>query len=123
MLALAPSTPRRRESLRPLTASSIPLRAGLCSDRRAQLVRPLVERCKIVLAGFDELGRFSGQEGQERRERQDGREEQDGREGQEKSARLKRARGRWLHSDRARLSCAAVTTSVCDTGRFPRSLG
>jgi 2-dehydro-3-deoxygluconokinase len=32
------------------------LRAGLWgSDRRAELVRPLVERCHLVLAGFEEL--------------------------------------------------------------------
>ena len=37
------------------------LRAGLWgSDRRAALVRPFVERCDLVLAGFDELAEILG---------------------------------------------------------------
>jgi 2-dehydro-3-deoxygluconokinase len=40
------------------------LRAGLWgSDRRASLVRPFVERCDLVLAGFDELAEVLGAEG------------------------------------------------------------
>ena len=40
------------------------LRAGLWgSDRRAELVRPLIERCDLVLAGFDELEEILGAEG------------------------------------------------------------